>query len=97
MREEVATTYSESSQGKRMPTIDFPYSTTEQLDALFELQEIADAELRAANLGAIDGNEIGDGVFTLFLDPRRGKKTESIGAIEALATERGLKPNPPGR
>jgi hypothetical protein len=82
-----------------MPTIDFAYANSEQLDALFAFEELADAELHGTGLGAIDGNEIGEGVFTLFLEPKRGKRAQALSAVELLALDRGLRPQvkPKGR
>jgi hypothetical protein len=39
---------------------------SEDLDRAFALEAVLDEELRAAGLGYVDGNEVGDGEFVIF-------------------------------
>lgn len=90
VRDAIAVSYPEPTPGPGQPRIEFDYSNQREIDVLFELETAVDEALQSAGLGSVDGNEVGEGTFTLFLDPVRGKRDMAIAVVESLASERSI-------
>lgn len=84
--------YPDRAPGPALPSLEFAYRTPAEVDALFDFEAAADAALLDAGLGSVDGNEVGQGAYTLFIDPTRGKRTDAIATVKRIAAERGLVP-----
>ncbi len=90
IREAVPEVYREPGRGPALPVFEFAWSSEGEVDALLDFEQLVDDRLRAGGLGGVDGNEIGEGNYRLFVAPRRGKRSLAISLVEHLAMAEGL-------
>jgi hypothetical protein len=63
--------YPEPGARSQMFRVQFRWQDQRDLDALFALEERVDETLTSADVGEVDGNEVGSGSYTLFVTPER--------------------------
>jgi hypothetical protein len=78
--------------GRRQPMIriDFAWDDQDELDALFALEDHLTQALEAQGLGEVDGNEVGDREYALFVSPAPRLKARARTLVDERIQAEGL-------